>query len=231
MNERVRLNAKTLAQMIDHTLLKPEATPTQIEALCAEAKEYEFATVCVNPIHVKLAARALAGAPVDVCTVVGFPLGATPTAVKVFETEQALADGAAEIDMVIPIGVLKAGDEKAVREDIAAVVAAAHAAGGIVKVIIEAALLNDEEKKLACALAVAAGADFVKTSTGFGPGGATRHDVSLMRDAVGAEVGVKAAGGIRSYADAQGMVDAGANRLGASAGVRLVSEAAEMKGK
>jgi deoxyribose-phosphate aldolase len=231
MNERVRLNAKTLAQMIDHTLLKPEATPAQIEALCAEAKEYEFATVCVNPIHVKLAARALAGAPVDVCTVVGFPLGATPTAVKVFETEQALADGAAEIDMVIPIGALKAGDEKAVREDIAAVVEAAHAAGGVVKVIIEAALLSDEEKKLACTLAVAAGADFVKTSTGFGPGGATRPDVSLMRDVVGAEVGVKAAGGSRSYADAQGMVEAGANRLGASAGVRLVSEATGMKGK
>lgn len=231
MNERVRLNAKTLAQMIDHTLLKPEATPTQIEALCAEAKEYEFATVCVNPIYVKLAATALAGTPVDVCTVVGFPLGATPTAVKVFETEQALADGAAEIDMVIPIGALKAGDGEAVQEDIAAVVDAAHAAGGVVKVIIEAALLSDEEKKVACTLAVAAGADFVKTSTGFGPGGATRHDVSLMRDVVGAEVGVKAAGGVRTYVDAQNMVNAGANRLGASAGVRLVSEAAEMKGK
>lgn len=225
MNKKVSLDAKTLAQMIDHTLLKPDATPAQIDALCAEAREYEFAAVCVNPIYVKKAAQALAGAPVKVCTVVGFPLGATPTAVKVFETRQALQDGATEIDMVLPIGALKAGEQEKVQNDIAAVVEAAHAAAAGVKVIIEAALLTDEEKALACNLAAAAGADFVKTSTGFGPGGATLHDVALMRATVGEEVGVKAAGGIRTYADAQAMVKAGANRLGASAGVKLVTEA------
>lgn len=226
MSENVTLDAKALARMIDHTLLKPEATPDQIDVLCAEAREYEFATVCVNPIYVKRAAQALAGTPVKVCTVVGFPLGATPTAVKVFETRQALQDGAGEIDMVLSIGALKAGEQGKVQNDIAAVVETARTADASVKVIIEAALLGEEEKVLACRLAAAAGAGFVKTSTGFGPGGATSHDVALMRATVGEEIGVKAAGGIRTYADAQTMVEAGANRLGASAGVNLVTEAA-----
>lgn len=216
---------ETLAGAIDHTLLKPEATREQIGRLCREAAEHHFASVCVNPVNVKLCAELLASSAVPVCTVVGFPLGATPTAVKVFETERTLRDGAMEVDMVINIGALKAGDYQIVFDDIAAVVAASHAANALVKVIIEAALLSDEEKIVACLLAKEAGADFVKTSTGFGPGGATVHDVALMRQTVGPDIGVKAAGGIKTYADAQAMLAAGATRIGASAGITIVEEA------
>lgn len=221
------LTPARLAALIDHTLLKPEATPQQIAQLCAEAREHRFAAVCVNPVYVPLAADLLAGSGIEVATVVGFPLGATPTAVKVFETLQAIQDGATEIDMVLPIGLLKAGRYDKVAQDINAVAQAAHAAGAITKVIIEAALLTDEEKIAACLLSKHAGADFVKTSTGFGPGGATVEDVALMRRVVGPHLGVKAAGGIRTFAQAKAMVEAGANRIGASAGVRLVAEARE----
>jgi len=214
-----------LAALIDHTLLKPEATPQQIAQLCAEAREHRFAAVCVNPVYVPLAADLLASSEIEVATVVGFPLGATPTAVKVFETLQAIQDGATEIDMVLPIGLLKAGRYDKVAQDINTVAQAAHAAGAIVKVILETALLTDEEKIAACLLSKHAGADFVKTSTGFGPGGATVEDIVLMRRVVDPHLGVKAAGGIRTFAQAKAMVEAGANRLGASAGVRLVAEA------
>jgi deoxyribose-phosphate aldolase len=214
-----------VAYLIDHTLLKPEATVSEIAQLCHEAILYNFASVCVNPTHVKLAAQLLQNSEVRVCSVVGFPLGATPTEVKVFETQQALKDGAKEIDMVINIGALKGGDEALVEQDIAEVVAAAHRGGAIVKVIIEAALLTDDEKVCACQLAKKAGADFVKTSTGFSRSGATIEDVALMRRTVGPGMGVKAAGGIRSLADAENMLMAGASRLGASAGVKIVKEA------
>jgi deoxyribose-phosphate aldolase len=213
--------------MIDHTLLKPEATQDQVAQLCYEARTYHFASVCLNPAHVKLAAQLLKGSDVAVCTVVGFPLGATPATVKAFETQQALRDGASEIDMVINIGALKSKDYKTVYEDIAAVVRAAHAGNALVKVIIEAALLNDEEKVVASQLSKAAGADYVKTSTGFGPGGATAADVTLMRRVVGPAMGIKAAGGVKSYEDARAMIAAGATRIGASAGVRIVSEASQ----
>lgn len=215
----------SVAGMIDHTLLKPDASQDEIAQLCYEARKYSFASVCVNPTHVRLAAQLLKGSPVKVCTVVGFPLGATPPAVKAFETQQAIRDGATEIDMVINIGALKSKDYQTVLEDIGAVVRATHAAGAIVKVIIEAALLNDEEKVIASQLSKAAGADYVKTSTGFGPGGATLHDVALMRRVVGPEMGVKAAGGVKNYQDAQAMIEAGATRIGASAGIRIVKEA------
>jgi deoxyribose-phosphate aldolase len=211
--------------MIDHTLLKPDASQDQIAQLCYEARTYHFASVCINPAHVKLASQLLKDSGVDVCTVVGFPLGATPATVKAFETQQAIRDGATEIDMVINIGALKSQDYKAVYEDIAAVVRSAHAGNALVKVIIEAALLTDEEKVIASQLTKAAGAEFVKTSTGFGPGGATVSDVALMRRVVGPQMGVKAAGGVGNLADAQAMIAAGATRLGASAGVRIVSEA------
>ena len=207
------------------TLLKPEATPEDIARLCREARTYGFAAVCVNPLFVAQAADALADTPVKVCTVVGFPLGATPTAVKVAETVQALHDGATEIDMVLPVGLLKARRYDAVARDIHAVVQTAHAAGALVKVILETALLDEEEKIAACLLSKQAGADFVKTSTGFGPGGATVEDVALMRRTVGPEMGVKAAGGIRTYPAALAMIEAGANRIGASAGVSLVEAA------
>jgi len=213
--------------MIDHTLLKADASQDQIAQLCYEARTYHFASVCVNPAHVKLSAQLLKGSDVPVCTVVGFPLGATPPTVKAFETQQAIRDGAREIDMVINIGALKSQDYKTVYEDIAAVVRAAHAANAIVKVIIEAALLTDEEKVVASQLSKAAGADFVKTSTGFGPGGATASDVALMRRVVGPGMGIKAAGGVSNYADAQTMIAAGATRIGASAGVRIVGEATQ----
>lgn len=216
---------QAVGRMIDHTLLKPDASQDQIAQLCYEARKYEFASVCVNPTHVKLAAQLLKGSPVDVCTVVGFPLGATPSAVKAFETQQAIRDGATEIDMVINIGALKSKEYRVVLEDIGTVVRAAHAGNALVKVIIEAALLTNEEKVVASQLSKKAGADFVKTSTGFGPGGATAHDVSLMRRVVGPAIGIKAAGGVRSYADAQAMIAAGATRIGASAGVRIVKEA------
>lgn len=212
----------TLGKMIDHTLLKPDATPDQIAQLCFEARKYGFASVCINPAWVKLCAQLLAGSPVKVCTVIGFPLGATAPEVKVFECQNALEHGATEIDMVINIGALKARDLELVAKDIHGVVAAAHAQGAIVKVIIEAVMLNDEEKTIACLLSKEAGADFVKTSTGFAGGGATVHDVALMRRVVGPEMGVKAAGGVRTYADAESMIKAGATRIGASAGVKIL---------
>jgi len=214
-----------LASMIDHTLLKPEATRAQVEQLCDEAKQHGFASVCVNPTHVRLCAQRLKGSPVKVCTVVGFPLGATLPEVKAFETQQLLEAGATEMDMVINIGALKDGDHDLVARDMAAVVRAAHAGNALVKVIIEAALLSDDEKITACQLAQSAGADFVKTSTGFGPGGATVEDVALMRRVVGSTMGIKAAGGIRTLADAQKMIAAGATRIGASASVKMMAEA------
>ena len=214
-----------IARTIDHTLLKPDASQDQIAQLCYEARKYHFASVCVNPTHVRLASQLLKDSDVLVCTVVGFPLGATPATVKAYETQQAIRDGATEIDMVINVGALKSKDYRTVLEDIGAVVRAAHAGNALVKVIIEAALLTDEEKVIASQLAKAAGADYVKTSTGFGPGGATLEDVALMRRVVGPDVGVKAAGGVRNYQDAQAMIAAGATRIGASAGVRIVSEA------
>ncbi|MEN9933854.1 MAG: hypothetical protein RLZZ387_433 [Chloroflexota bacterium] len=214
-----------VVRSIDHTLLKPDATPTQIEKLCQEAREHGFASVCVNPSFVPVCARLLEGAEPKVCTVVGFPLGATTTEVKVFEARGAIRDGAREIDMVIAIGRLKAGDHAYVREDIRQVVAASHEGGAICKVIIETALLTDEEKVAACRLAVEVGADFVKTSTGFASAGATPRDVALMRDAVAGAALVKAAGGVRSLADAQAMIEAGASRLGTSAGVAIAREA------
>lgn len=211
-----------LSHMIDHTILKPEATQDQIAQLCFEARKYNFASVCVNPTNVKLCASLLEGSDIDICTVVGFPLGATPTDVKVFETQQAIREGATEVDMVLNVGALKSRDYELVREDIASIARACHAGSAILKVIIEAALLTDEEKVVACQLAKVAGADFVKTSTGFGPGGATVEDVALMRKVVGPSIGVKAAGGIKTFEDAQRMIAAGASRLGASASVKIV---------
>ncbi len=213
-----------LARYIDHTLLKPEARPEQVAQLCEEARRYGFYSVCVNPIYVAQAARLLAGSASLVCTVVGFPLGATPPRVKVYETRACLDAGAKEIDMVIPIGLLRAGQYEAVLDDIYAVASATHAAGGLLKVILEMALLDRRQKIAGCLLARAAGAEFVKTSTGFGPGGATVADVELMRCVVGPQMGVKAAGGVRSLADARAMLSAGANRLGSSAGVKIMRE-------
>ena len=212
----------SLPHRIDHTLLKPDATHDQIAQLCYEARKHTFASVCVNPTNVKICAELLKGSGVPVCTVVGFPLGATPTEVKVFETQQAIRDGATEIDMVINVGALKSRDYEMVEGDIASIARASHASNAILKVIIEAALLSDEEKVVACQLSKVADADFVKTSTGFGPGGATVEDVSLMRRVVGPSMGVKAAGGIRTYEDAQRMIAAGASRIGASASVKIV---------
>jgi deoxyribose-phosphate aldolase len=214
-----------LARMIDHTILKPDATQDQITQLCHEAREHHFASVCVNPANVKLCAQLLQGSDVAVCTVAGFPLGATSTEAKVFETQQAIRDGATEIDMVINIGALKSRAHELVEHDIASVARACHAGSAILKVIIEAALLTDEEKVTACQLAQAAGADFVKTSTGFGPGGASVDDVALMRRVVGPTMGIKAAGGIRTYEDAQKMIAAGATRIGASASIKIVQGA------
>jgi deoxyribose-phosphate aldolase len=190
--------------------------------LCSEARTYGFASVCVNPSNVKLCVQLLKGSPVAICTVVGFPLGATPTDVKVFEAQQAIREGATEIDMVINVGAVKSREYELVRQDIASVAKACHAANAILKVILEAALLTDEEKVIACQLAKVAGADFVKTSTGFGPGGATAEDVALMRRVVGPNIGVKAAGGIRTTEDARRMIAAGASRIGASASVKIV---------
>jgi deoxyribose-phosphate aldolase len=216
-----------LARFIDHTLLKPDATRAQIIKLCEEARQYHFASVCVNATWVKLCAQELKNAPdVAVCTVVGFPLGATLPQVKAYETEQAITEGATEIDMVQNVGALKSGDFDLVRRDMAAVVEAAHAHGVICKVILETGLLTDEEKERACQIAKEVGADFVKTSTGFGAGGATAADIALMRRVVGPEMGVKASGGVRTFADAQVMIAAGATRIGASAGVRIVEESA-----
>lgn len=211
-----------LAAYIDHTLLKPEATEKDILKLTAEAAQYHFASVCIHPYWVKLAAKELAGTGVKVCTVIGFPLGATTSETKAFETKKAIEDGAEEMDMVINIGALKSGDIEAVEADIRAVVEAAQ--GKLVKVIIETCLLTNEEKELACRLAVKAGAHFVKTSTGFSTGGATIEDVKLMRQTVGDKAGVKASGGIHTKAEAEAMIEAGATRIGASSGVKIVSE-------
>jgi deoxyribose-phosphate aldolase len=216
-----------IARIIDHTLLRADATHDDIAKLCREARQYNFASVCINPYWVPLAAAELARSNVKVCTVVGFPLGATSTEAKVAETEAAIRAGAQEIDMVQNVGALRSGDQDAVQRDIAAVVEAAHRAGAIVKVILETALLDDNQKVLASKLAKTANADFVKTSTGFGPSGATVHDVELMRSAVGPRMGVKASGGIRTLDDVKNMVDAGATRIGASAGVKIVEATAQ----
>ena len=217
------MDKKTIAAMIDHTLLKPEATPAQVEKLCAEAAEYHFASVCVNPVYIPLAARLLKGTGVKVCCVVGFPLGAIAPEQKAAEAASCAAMGAEELDMVIHVGAAKAGDWALVQRDIEGVVKAA--AGHTVKVIIETCLLTDEDKVKACEAAKAAGAHFVKTSTGFSTGGATTHDIALMRKTVGPEMGVKASGGIRDYATAMAMIEAGANRIGASAGIAIVAAA------
>jgi deoxyribose-phosphate aldolase len=223
--DKLRLSSRDLARYIDHTALKPEATEAQIVQLCAEAQHYHFIAVCVNPVWVKRSVSLLTGTDTCVAAVAGFPLGATLPEVKAYEAQQLVEAGASEIDMVINIGALKGGDHALVARDIAAVVQAAHAGGAITKVIIEAALLTDDEKKIACQLACEAGAEFVKTSTGFSIGGATAHDVALMREMVGPKVGVKAAGGIRTYSDAMTMIAAGANRIGASASVKIMQEA------
>ncbi len=215
---------ESINRLIDHTLLKADASESQIRQLCEEAVEYKFCSVCVNPYYVELCSQLLAGTGVLVCSVVGFPLGAALTEVKVFETQLALGNGANEIDMVINIGALKSGDRETVQRDIEMVANTCHEDGAILKVIIEAAVLTDDEKEIACRLAVNAGADFVKTSTGFGPGGASIEDVALMRRTVGPDIGVKAAGGIRTYAQAQQMIAAGATRIGASAGITIVEE-------
>jgi deoxyribose-phosphate aldolase len=221
------LKASELATYIDHTLLKPQATEDQIKQLCQEAKQYGFASVCVNPVYVSLANTLLMGSDVKVCTVVGFPLGASLTSAKLFEAEQALVDGAREIDMVIAIGILKTENYFWVEKDIRKIVEACQKDQAIVKVIIETCLLTDEEKVKACNIAKAAGADFVKTSTGFLGEGATVADVKLMRETVGDSMGVKASGGIRSYEDAIAMIDAGASRIGASSGIKIVNGAPE----
>lgn len=215
------LTREELASYIDHTLLKPEASRAQIEALCDEAKQYHFASVCVNSCWIPLAAKRLEGSGVSPCCVVGFPLGASLSSAKAAEAKAAVSAGAKELDMVVNVGAVKSGDWNFVRDDIAAVNAAKGDAK--LKVIIEACLLEDEEKIRVCQIAKEAGADFVKTSTGFSTGGATVHDVGLMRKTVGSSMGVKAAGGIRTLADALAMIEAGADRIGASAGVQIVS--------
>lgn len=214
---------RDLARYIDHTLLRPDATAAEIDLLCDEAREFGFAAVCVNPTWVRRCAQRLEGSGVRVASVVGFPFGASTSEVKALETRRALRDGAREIDMVINIGALKSGEHELVRRDIEKVADACREAGALSKVIIEAALLSDEEKVVGSHLAKAAKADFVKTSTGFGPGGATVHDVLLMRETVGPKLGVKAAGGIRSAEDARTMIAAGATRIGASASVQIVT--------
>ncbi len=211
-----------LARMIDHTLLKPEATKEQVIQLCSEAKNYNFASVCINPSYVLLCSKLLRDTSVKVCTVIGFPLGATSTAVKAFETEHAIRDGAEEIDMVINIGMLKSGDYDYVENDLFAVVTTARRYRSLVKVILETTLLTDEEKIKGCLLAKRAGADFVKTSTGFAKGGATVGDIVLMRKVVGSAMGVKASGGVRTRQEALAMVASGADRIGASASVKIV---------
>ncbi len=217
-----RITRRELAKMIDHTLLKPDATEAQIRQLCAEAREHQFMSVCVNPHWVPLCAELLRGTDVRVCTVIGFPLGANRSEIKAVEAEDAVARGAREVDMVINVGALKSGQRDVVLNDIKSVVSAV-AGEGLVKVIIETGLLTDDEKVLACQLAQEAGADFVKTSTGFGAGGATVHDVALMRRTVGPAMGVKASGGVRDLAAALAMIEAGATRIGASAGVAIVT--------
>ncbi len=217
------------ASLIDHTLLKPEASESDIKKLCSEAVQYGFASVCVNPAWVKKAAEFLRGSDVPVCTVIGFPLGATISDVKAYETRRAIFNGAREVDMVINIGALKSGDDCTVEDDIRAVSEAAHENNVLCKVIIETALLTDEEKVRACLAAKNAGADFVKSSTGFAKGGATVADIALMRRVVGKDLGVKASGGVKGIEDAKAMVEAGATRIGASVGVKIAQEASGVK--
>lgn len=221
-SERLTKIDPAIAALIDHTILKPEATRADVAKVCREARQYGFASVCVNPYWVPVVRTELEGSPVKVCSVVGFPLGATMTEAKLAEAAAALRAGAAELDMVINVGALRSGDHEAVKLDIQQIVKVAHEAGAIVKVILETALLDDNQKAVACTLAKMAGADFVKTSTGFGPSGATAHDVALMRSVVGPEMGVKASGGIRTLADLKSMTAAGATRIGASASVKIV---------
>ena len=222
----MELTKKELSKYIDHTNLKPEATREDIAALCAEAKQYGFASVCVNPCHVAYAARLLADSDAAVCCVIGFPLGACTTTVKAYEAADAVRNGATEIDMVLNVGWAKEGSWSEVQAEIAAVAAMLRGRAKL-KVILETCLLTDEQKVAACKAAVKAGAGFVKTSTGFSKAGATVEDVRLMRETVGPDIGVKAAGGIRTYADAVAMIEAGANRIGASAGIAILEEAAE----
>ena len=212
-----------LAAYIDHTVLKPDTTGEQIDQLCAEAEQYRFASVCVNPTWVKRASSNLRGSDVKVCSVIGFPFGAATAEIKAMEARRAIRDGAREVDMVINIGALKSGDHQTVLTDIEKVVDSAHEAGAIVKVILETSLLTDEEKVIASSLARKAKADFVKTSTGFAGGGATVYDVALMRETVGPDMGVKASGGVRTASDVEEMIAAGATRIGASAGVQIVA--------
>ena len=214
------MNKKDLARMIDHTILKADATEMEVEKLCTEALEYNFASVCINTSMVEKAANMLKGSDVKVCTVIGFPLGATTTEVKAFETEDVIKKGATEVDMVINIGKLKEGNIEYVKKDIEAVVNAAKGKA-LTKVIIETCLLTDEEKVTACKLSKEAGADFVKTSTGFSTGGATASDIKLMRETVGPDLGVKASGGVRSLEDAMAMIENGATRIGASASIAI----------
>jgi deoxyribose-phosphate aldolase len=225
-SERLTKIDPAIAALIDHTILKPEATRADVIKVCREARQYNFASVCVNPYWVPVVKAELSGSPVKVCTVVGFPLGATSTEAKVAETAAALRAGAQEIDMVINIGALRSGDHEAVKADIREVVKVAHAARALVKVILETALLDDNQKAVACTLCKLAGADFVKTSTGFSTAGATAHDIALMRSVVGPEMGVKASGGIRTLQDLQTMAAAGATRIGASASVKIVEATA-----
>ncbi len=222
-------SAKDWASLIDHTLLKPEASDEDIKRLCEEAARYRFASVCVNPTWVRVAACSLRGSGVPVCTVIGFPLGATLSDVKAYEARRAILDGAEEVDMVINVGALKSGDDCLVEHDIRSVVEVAHEYQATCKVIIETALLNDDEKVRACLAAKKAGADFVKTSTGFAKSGATVADIALMRRTVGAELGVKASGGVKGLEDARKLVEAGATRIGASVGVKIAQEAAGQK--
>jgi deoxyribose-phosphate aldolase len=222
---------QALARMIDHTLLRPDATTAEVERLCAEGREFGFASICVNSTHVTLCAERIKGSGVKVCSTIGFPLGAASTAAKVFEAEQAIRDGAGEIDVVMNIGLLKSGNDEAVEEDIRQVAAAARRRAIVCKVILETGLLSGEEKLRACAAAERAGAHFVKTSTGFGHGGATIEDVRLMREAVGQRMGVKASGGIRTREDALAMIAAGANRIGASASIVIVTAAPDNRHK
>lgn len=224
------LNDGDLARMIDHTLLRPDATPEAVETLCAEARQHGFASACVAPVHVRDAVRLLHGSGVRVCTVIGFPLGAVTTATKGFEASRALLDGAEELDMVLPVGLLKAGRTGEVLADIRTVTGVARTAGAVTKVILETALLTDAEKAAACLLALEAGADFVKTSTGFASAGATTDDVGLLRHVVRAAAGVKAAGGIRTRDQALAMIAHGATRLGTSAGVAILHATGDSRG-
>lgn len=223
----MKLTQAQLAKYMDHTMLKPEATAEVIDKTVAEARKYNTASVCINPYWVKRVHAGLAGTDINTCTVIGFPLGATSTASKVFETKQEIKDGADEIDMVINIGELKGGNDQVVEDDIRAVAEATHDQGKLLKVIIENCLLTDDEKKRACELTVKGGADFVKTSTGFSTSGAKAADVKLMRETVGPDFKIKSAGGIHSLAEAYSMIEAGANRLGVSASVQILEEAAQ----